>query len=223
MTVGEREPEHERWPVRRLPAELRERYLAAGWWTDDTLGRVVERSLGAVPDAAVHVWSDTRPWHGTYAEVHAEALRLVTALRSAGIEPGDVVAFQLPNWREAVVAFYGLAMGSYVLVPIVHVYGSKEVKFILEQSGARGTSPQTVSVTSTTSRSSRTRRRGSCPPSSCTWSSGRPGSRNVATCVASSGAPSSARRHRPRSSATRTPTTCACSRTHRGPRAIRRA
>ena len=57
--------------------------------------------------------------------------------RDAGLEPGDVVAFQLPNWREAVVAFYGLAMGGYVLVPIVHIYGPKEVRFILGQSGAR--------------------------------------------------------------------------------------
>ncbi len=65
------------------------------------------------------------------------ALRLVAALADAGLEPGDVVAFQLPNWREAVVAFYGLAMGGYVLVPIVHIYGPKEVRFILAQSGAR--------------------------------------------------------------------------------------
>jgi acyl-CoA synthetase (AMP-forming)/AMP-acid ligase II len=69
--------------------------------------------------------------------VHHEAQRLVGALRERGVEPGDVVAFQLPNWREAVVAFYGLAMGGYVLVPIVHIYGAKEVRFIMAQSGAR--------------------------------------------------------------------------------------
>ena len=85
----------------------------------------------------MHIWSESRPWHGTYAEIHADALRLVTALAEAGLEPGAVVAFQLPNWREAVVAFYGLAMGGYVLVPIVHIYGPKEVRFILGQSRAR--------------------------------------------------------------------------------------
>lgn len=85
----------------------------------------------------MHVWSDTRPWHGSYRDVHLEAQRLLAVLRRAGLEPGDVVAFQLPNWREAVVAFYALAMGGYVLVPIVHIYGAKEVRFILAQSGAR--------------------------------------------------------------------------------------
>jgi acyl-CoA synthetase len=126
-----------RWAAREIPRPLRERYLAEGAWTDDTLGERVDRSLRAAPHVTVNVWSESRPWHGTYADVRTEALRMVTVLAEAGIEPGDIVAFQLPNWREAVVAFYGLAMGGYVLVPIVHIYGHKEVRFILQQSGTR--------------------------------------------------------------------------------------
>ncbi len=136
MQVGETERAG-RWPVRTVPADLRERYEARGWWTDETLGGLVDRCLGAAPTATVNVWSESRPWHGTYAEVLADARRLVAALADAGLEPGDVVAFQLPNWREAVVAFYGLALGGYVLVPIVHIYGRKEVRFILGESHAR--------------------------------------------------------------------------------------
>lgn len=127
----------ERRPARQVPAALRERYLAEGWWSDETLGALVDRCLCAAPDAGVHIWSESRPWHGTYAEIRTDALRLVTVLAESGLEPGDAVAFQLPNWREAVVAFYGLAMGGYVLVPIVHIYGHKEVRFILGQSRAR--------------------------------------------------------------------------------------
>jgi len=125
------------WPVRPVPGLLRERYVQTGAWTDDTLGALVDRSLAAVPDAGIHIWSESRPWHGTYTDIHAEARRLLGALRAAGLERGDVVAFQLPNWREAVVAFYALAMGDFVLVPIVHIYGPKEVRFILTQCGAR--------------------------------------------------------------------------------------
>lgn len=125
------------WPVREIPAALRSRYLAESWWTDETLGHLVDRSLQGAPGATVNIWSQSRPWRGTYTEIRDEALRLAGALADAGIEPGDVVAFQLPNWREAVVAFYGLAMGGYVLVPIVHIYGHKEVRFILRESRAR--------------------------------------------------------------------------------------
>jgi acyl-CoA synthetase (AMP-forming)/AMP-acid ligase II len=123
--------------VRDLPSALRDRYLAEGWWTGETLASRVDDRLAAAPTVGFNIWSDTRPWHGSYADVRTGARRLVTFLSDAGIERGDVVAFQLPNWREAVIAFYGLAMGGYVLAPIVHIYGPKEVRFILEQSGAR--------------------------------------------------------------------------------------
>jgi acyl-CoA synthetase (AMP-forming)/AMP-acid ligase II len=137
MTASQGLDGSRRWPVRAVPAQLRDRYLAAGWWSDATLAGLVERCLGAVPDATMHIWSATRPWHGRYRDVHAEARRLLGVLREAGLQPGDPVAFQLPNWREAVVAFYGLALGGYILVPIVHIYGHREVRFILAQSGAR--------------------------------------------------------------------------------------
>src|SRR4051812_900882 len=88
-----------RWPVRTVPAPVRERYLAAGLWTDETLGEFVDRCLLAGgEDAGVHIWSEARAWHGTYAHIHADARRLARALADEGVPPGDVVAFQLPNW-----------------------------------------------------------------------------------------------------------------------------
>jgi acyl-CoA synthetase (AMP-forming)/AMP-acid ligase II len=126
----------DRWPRRTVPPALAQHYVEQRWWTDDTLGALVERSLRGAPAAEIRVWSETRPWRGTYADVHDEARRLVTVLRDAGIAPGASVAFQLPNWKEAIVAFYGLALGGYTLVPIVHIYGPKEVRFILAQSAA---------------------------------------------------------------------------------------
>ncbi len=123
--------------LRTVPDELRQRYVREGWWTDDTLGELVERCVTASPSVPVHVWSDDAAWHGTYADVADEARRLVSVLRANGIGPGSVVAFQLPNCREAITSFFGLALGGYVLVPIVHIYGRKEVGFILRESGAR--------------------------------------------------------------------------------------
>ncbi len=121
---------------RPLPSGLRAQYFEQGWWTDETLDQVVGRSLDAEPTQSINVWSHDAAFHGTYAEIADEARRLASALRAAGIQPGEAVAFQLPNSREAIAAFYGLALGGYVLVPIVHIYGRKEVGFILRESGA---------------------------------------------------------------------------------------
>jgi acyl-CoA synthetase (AMP-forming)/AMP-acid ligase II len=125
-----------RFGVRRVPPALEKTYVDTGWWTRDTLGTMVARQLAAHPDATVSIWSRSHGWQGRYADVDADARRLVALLRELGVQPGEAVAFQLPNWREAVVSFAALALGGYVLVPIVHIYGRKEVGFILEQSGA---------------------------------------------------------------------------------------
>jgi acyl-CoA synthetase (AMP-forming)/AMP-acid ligase II len=122
--------------VRRVPPELERRYVDQGWWANDTLGAMVARQLASHPAADVAIWSRARPWRGSYADVDREARRLVAFLQHRGVTPGEAVAFQLPNWREAVVSFAALALGGYVLVPIVHIYGRKEVPFILEESGA---------------------------------------------------------------------------------------
>ena len=122
--------------MRRVPPEVERRYVDEGWWTDETLGAMVARQLASHPASQVAIWSRSRPWRGSYADVDREARRLVTLLRELGVEPGEAVAFQIPNWREAVVSFAALALGGYVLVPIVHIYGRKELSFILEQSGA---------------------------------------------------------------------------------------
>jgi acyl-CoA synthetase (AMP-forming)/AMP-acid ligase II len=125
------------WPVRAVPSELARRYLDAGWWTDETLGQVLHRGLGEFPETAIRIHSDTRPWSGTFGDVHLLARRLAAGLRSQGIGPGDVVSFQLPNCVEAVVTFYAAAFLGAVVVPIVHFYGPKEVGYILRRTRVR--------------------------------------------------------------------------------------
>ena len=70
-------------------------------------------------------------------DVFEQARRVAGGLRANGIGPGDVLAFQIPNWVEAAVTFYAATLLGAVLVPIVHFYGSKEVGYILRESRAR--------------------------------------------------------------------------------------
>jgi len=117
--------------MRKVAAELALRYEAEGWWTRDTLGDLIARGLRAAPDTVFRVHSGVRPWSGTFRDVERIARRLAAGLRSRGVGPGDVVAFQLPNWMEAAAVFWASALLGAVVVPIVHFYGRKELGYIL--------------------------------------------------------------------------------------------
>ena len=80
---------------------------------------------------------------------------LLLAYKAAGIGPGDVVAFQLPNWVEAAATFYGASLLGAVLVPVVHFYGAKEVRYILAHTGARALITAASSVPPVSPRSNR--------------------------------------------------------------------
>jgi acyl-CoA synthetase len=117
--------------LRTIPPELVRRYEAEGWWTRDTLGDLLARGLEAAGDAEFRVHSEVRPWAGAFGDVERVARRLAAGLRRRGVGPGDVVAFQLPNWMEAAAVFWASAFLGAVVVPIVHFYGRKEVGYIL--------------------------------------------------------------------------------------------
>lgn len=125
------------WSLRETPAELRDRYLAEGLWSDATLGSLLDEHLRRSAGETFRIWSGTRPFEGTLGEVYDTARRVAGGLRTRGIGPGDVVAFQLPNWMEAAAVFWGTAFAGAALVPIVHFYGAKELGYILRRSGVK--------------------------------------------------------------------------------------
>jgi acyl-CoA synthetase (AMP-forming)/AMP-acid ligase II len=123
--------------LRPMPPHLAQRYQAEGAWDDRSLGQFLADALLVDTERRFRIWSPTNPYLGTVGDVYQEALRVAGGLRALGLGPGDLVAFQLPNWVEAAVTFYACAMLGVTLVPIVHFYGPKEVGFILRQSRAR--------------------------------------------------------------------------------------
>jgi acyl-CoA synthetase (AMP-forming)/AMP-acid ligase II len=106
---------------------------------------VVEGSLigafaaaaAAHPDSRFVVASDTRPSESRLADVFADGRRLGARLTALGISPGDVVGVMLPNWREWLVACVATQQAGAVMLPIVTIYGPKELGFILRQSRAQ--------------------------------------------------------------------------------------
>ena len=121
------------WALRQVPEEDRRRYRSEGWWPDHSVGERIANALAAQSSLPFVVHSRTRPWRGTFGDVLQLARRVATGLAAKGVGAGDVVTFQTPNWIEGVVTFYGAALLGAVAAPIVHIYGSRETAYILDQ------------------------------------------------------------------------------------------
>ena len=125
------------WQPRSVSPDLASGYRKDGFWTDESLGGVLTARLATRREQTFKLRSDLRPWAGTFGDVLDGSRRVATGLARLGVGAGDVVAFQLPNWIEAALLFYGAGLLGAVVVPIVHFYGAKEVRYILDRSGAR--------------------------------------------------------------------------------------
>ncbi len=132
------DPVH-RWARRPIPEDVTRRWIADGWWRDESLGDMVAAGLERLGDVRFEVHSKFRPWSGTFGDVDRAARSMATELRARGVGAGDVIVVQLPNWVEAGITFWAAAYLGAVVVPIVHFYGAKEVDYIL-----RSTQPAVV-------------------------------------------------------------------------------
>lgn len=109
-------------------------YRAAGLWSDRTLVDWARQRAEATPDAVIFPNDPTQP---TYASVLSDAEALARSLINLGLTPGEVIAFQTPNWVEAAVINLAAVLGGYVISPIVTIYRDAEVRQMLGDSGAR--------------------------------------------------------------------------------------
>ena len=65
-----------------------------------------------------------------------DAEKVAAALQARGIGPGDVVAVQLPGSYEGAVVQAAVGLCGAVLLPVVMIYGPREMGFVLSRSGA---------------------------------------------------------------------------------------
>jgi fatty-acyl-CoA synthase len=72
----------------------------------------------------------------TYAQFADRASRLAGALRQAGIQPGDRVAFLSSNCHRLLEAYYGVPEVGAVLLPLNIRLAASELSYILNDSGA---------------------------------------------------------------------------------------
>lgn len=101
-----------------------------------TIPELIEQTFSRYGDAPAY----TCMGHTlSYAEVKRLSVRFASFLQHhTDLEPGDRLAFQLPNILQYPVLLYGAAMAGIVLVNTNPLYTATELKHQLKDSGAKG-------------------------------------------------------------------------------------
>jgi acyl-CoA synthetase (AMP-forming)/AMP-acid ligase II len=116
------------------PADRVADYRAKGWWTDDTLDVLLRARVAELGDAPALVDPLNRealvggePQTLTWLQVDDRVDRLAQVLLDEGVGAGDVVAVQLPNTVEIVVAFLAIVRIGAIVCPFPVQYRAHEI------------------------------------------------------------------------------------------------
>lgn len=98
-----------------------------------TLSHILETRAGEHPDRTLLV-AGGRSW--TYGQVNAQAAALAAALAELGIEAGDRIAIDMPNWAEWMVVLGAAAKLGATVVPLNPRLNYHELKYQLRHAEA---------------------------------------------------------------------------------------
>ena len=118
----------------RYDAASERAFLARGWWAEDTLPRWLARHVRERPEAAALAFAgNVLSWK----QLATRVLKAAEGLRQKGIRQGDVVALQLPNTPEFIVAHLAVSRIGAVMCTLHMPYRGAEIEAILGHSGAK--------------------------------------------------------------------------------------
>jgi acyl-CoA synthetase (AMP-forming)/AMP-acid ligase II len=126
----------ERGAVANLPshhATHAARYRQLAYWSADV---VPDALSSAARDNPAKVALVDRDSSLTYAELGRIVRRLAAGLHASGVRKGDVVAIQLPNWKEFVYFQQAVAKIGAIYIPLIPQLRAREIESILRASKA---------------------------------------------------------------------------------------
>jgi non-ribosomal peptide synthetase component E (peptide arylation enzyme) len=108
-----------------------------GVYTDRSYADAIRDGVKAGPQQKLIFHSRVRPSIGTVAELDQEAERIASAFHKLGLRCGDYIAVMLPSWRETALAYLAAYKIGLAVVPLVAVYGARELGFIMRETKAK--------------------------------------------------------------------------------------
>jgi cyclohexanecarboxylate-CoA ligase len=109
------------------------RFVDEGYWVETTSNDALEQRARDTPDKLAIVDGRVRLGYGEY---YRRAERLAAYFVGLGLGADDVVAIQLPNWSEFVIAVNAAMLAGIPFCQFHSDFRSREVQFILNFTGA---------------------------------------------------------------------------------------
>ncbi|MFB4163906.1 AMP-binding protein [Alteribacillus sp. JSM 102045] len=106
-------------------------YFTKGFWKNQNIYSYLQKAAEKVPTKIAAVDSFQKL---TYEQLNGYVKQLAGSFKNVGIQKGDVVSFQLPNWMEAIIVHQALSKIGAISNPIIPLYREKELTYILNQS-----------------------------------------------------------------------------------------
>ena len=111
------------------PEELVRKYRENHWWLDLTFGDLLDRAADMFPFREALVTERVRL---TYHQFRQSVNRVALAFVELGIQRGDKVLIQLPNWEEFFFSFLALHRIGAVAVLCLPRHAEREVEYLCD-------------------------------------------------------------------------------------------
>jgi fatty-acyl-CoA synthase len=101
--------------------------------TGRSVAEALEARAAEAPDRTFLIFNDRR---FSYRQVEQRAAALAAALHELGVERGDRIALDLPNWPEFIISMFATAKLGAIMVPLNPRYTVPELQYMLRHSEA---------------------------------------------------------------------------------------
>ncbi|MEK7861705.1 MAG: AMP-binding protein, partial [Chloroflexota bacterium] len=122
------------------PAERGRAARAAGHWPERLATDYLDEALRLAPERIALTGRNSMTGQTEsldYRTLAARVDRIALGLAALGVERGEVVSFQLPNWWQYVALYLACVRIGAVANPLLPIYRERELRYMLEFSEAR--------------------------------------------------------------------------------------
>ena len=123
-----------------LPPERRQAARAAGHWPDRLATDYLDEAVRHAPNSVAIIGRNSMTEQSealSYRTLAARVDRIAIGLAALGVERGEVVSFQLPNWWQYVAIYLACVRIGAVANPLLPIYRERELRYMLEFSESR--------------------------------------------------------------------------------------